>query len=123
MPGWTRCLAPNPRAPAPPKPLRMDDVDDAGNGERARAEAIRLPSFSVVEVPGGAQDIEEAVAAVGGRPAVAEALKAKAKARLRLRLCRQYQYQAPLPLKRYRTSDLVLRLRKRDDGTWDRFVA
>ncbi|CAJ1344925.1 unnamed protein product [Effrenium voratum] len=82
------------------------------------AERVQaLPRFSRVEVPGKAKNLEEAVAAVGGRKAVAEALDGQG--RLRFRLCRQYQFQAPLPMKRHRTSDLLVRAKRKADGTWD----
>lgn len=81
------------------------------------AEEVKLPRVSSVEVPGRVKDVEEAVGAVGGRRAVADAIADRA--RLRLRLCRSYQFQAPMPMKRYRTSDLLVKARKKPDGTWD----
>eukprot|EP00434_Breviolum_minutum_P039082 symbB.v1.2.034689.t1/scaffold4523.1/size38513/5 len=58
---------------------------------QAETEPVKLPRLSLVEVPGRAKDVGEAVAAVGGPKAVADAIANKA--RLRLRLCRAYQFQ------------------------------
>ncbi|CAK9052896.1 unnamed protein product [Durusdinium trenchii] len=90
-------------------PQSSQDAEDA--------EDAKLGSVTLVEVPGRANDIEEAVAAVGGPKAVTDAIVNKGK--LRLRLCRRYQFQAPLPMKRHRTSDLLVKARKKEDGTWD----
>eukprot|EP00435_Cladocopium_sp_Y103_P016072 s3349_g4.t1 len=90
-------------------------AEDAADAADARE--VKLPRVSAVEVPGRVKDVEEAVAAVGGRKAVADAIADRA--RLRLRLCRSYQFQAPMPMKRYRTSDLLVKARKKPDGTWD----
>jgi len=77
-----------------------------------------LPLLCAVEIPGRVADVDEAVASIGGRAAVSRETWCP-DGRLQLRLCRRYEFQAPIPMRRRRTSDLLVRARRRSDGSWE----
>jgi len=76
-----------------------------------------LPRVCAVEMPGRVVNIDEAVASVGGLNMVRQSLK-NPKGKLRLRLCREYKFQAPVPLERRKSCDVLVRAKKRSDGSW-----
>eukprot|EP00419_Tripos_fusus_P069458 CAMPEP_0172897690 /NCGR_PEP_ID=MMETSP1075-20121228/158099_1 /TAXON_ID=2916 /ORGANISM="Ceratium fusus, Strain PA161109" /LENGTH=90 /DNA_ID=CAMNT_0013753327 /DNA_START=6 /DNA_END=274 /DNA_ORIENTATION=- len=85
------------------------------NSSGVVAVGEQLPPLCSVEIPGRVADVDEAVASIGGRAAVGREMW-RPDGRLQLRLCRKYDFQAPIPMHRRRTSDLLVRARRRSDG-------
>jgi len=88
------------------------------NSSGVVAVGEQLPPLCSVEIPGRVADVDEAVASIGGRAAVGREMW-RPDGRLQLRLCRKYDFQAPIPMHRRRTSDLLVRARRRSDGSWE----
>lgn len=79
-----------------------------------------MPRVAGIEMPGRVTMPAEAVASLGGSQALRDAMR-KSGGDLQLRLTKDYTYQAPLPMQRRRASDLLVRAKRRRDGSrgWD----
>jgi len=103
-------------APAGP-PVRTDTVAPTSSRNDVHRTEAPVPRFIAISMPGKIEDVDNAIACVGGPESVRQVQRSD-DGRLHLRLTRTYQFLGPMEMTRTKTSDLLVRAKRKEDGTW-----